>query len=142
MTTTTHKIHDRLPSGFTYANAFQAEEYATTGIVRGASKVVLVSTGLDDETDLAVRLRPPSRYDEIAGALPREEIRRQGLCATQALAWYKDEYNRGWAASKRQPEFPRHEASHSFDDGYLDYAAGRAKWHLTYCTDHDNCGEG
>ena len=141
MTTTTHKIHDRLPSGFTYANAFQAEEYATTGIVRGASKVVLVSTGLDDETDLAVRLRPPSRYDEIAGALPREEIRRQGLCATQALAWYKDEYNKGWDASRRCTGMSP-ATSHSYDDGYLDRAAGRPKWHLTYCTDHDNCGEG
>jgi hypothetical protein len=32
--------------------------------------------------------------------------------------------------------------SHAWDDGYLDRAAERTKWHLTWCLDHDTCGEG
>lgn len=55
---------------------------------------------------------------------------------------YKRDYNRGWLAS-RSPNGALERADDrnepgSWYDGYYDYAAGREKWHLLYCENHDN----
>lgn len=131
---TEHQIHDRLPSGFAYANAQQAEAFTATGSVAGASKVAYVRNG--DEVDLAVRLRPPHKLEHIRSTLGRN--------AVGSVEKYVSDYNAGWAASKREFSslWDSGDTAHSWDDGYLDYAAGRPKWHLTYCLNHDECGEG
>jgi hypothetical protein len=149
---TQHQIHDRLPSGFAYADKVQAADFASTGSVHGASKVCLVRPyDADAEPDLAVRLRPPMSVEDVTldRALIASEITRLGLTGDEARDWYKAQYNAGWAASKRvgrtgsdSVAFDRGSTTHSWDDGYLDQAAGRPKWHLTWCVDHDVCGEG
>ena len=75
------------------------------------------------------------------------------------LAAYRKAYNRGWrhSATSRHsldnnpyPWVPKADPSNTahtvanglnnaWEDGYLDYAAGREKWHLLHCEDHDNC---
>ena len=64
----------------------------------------------------------------------------------QANADYRKAYNRGWASGQRgiggldraddrgEPE--------AWYDGYLDAAAGREKWHLLNCSQHDNSANG
>ena len=80
----------------------------------------------------------------IAGWVTRPVIAN----ATPAeLAAYKADYNRGWAASGRASDGALSRADargepHAWYDGYADLAAGRAKWHLLRCPDHDACGEG
>lgn len=168
----THNLFDYLPSNFGYANPQQAEEYAQTGAVTGASRVIFVvdQDALQVETDflmlagdkahsrvfyeneareriraLAIRLRPPCSLDEIKSTLgKRVALEEYAGSGHQALAWYIQEYSRGWSAGKRGSgkEFATGYTNHAYDDGYLDATAGRIKWHLTYCTDHDNCGEG
>ena len=51
---------------------------------------------------------------------------------------YNREYNNGWRAGAR---FSGLDGIHTdaWEDGYLDYATDRPKWHLRECTDHDNC---
>lgn len=130
----THTIHDRLPSGFTFANEPQAEAFAATGSVNGASKVCLVRT--DDGERVAIRMRPPRTMADVVSI---------GRKTTDDVEAYKREYNAGWAASGRPGDsaaWNSGNTSHAWDDGYLDRAAGRAKWHLTWCLDHDICGEG
>jgi hypothetical protein len=56
---------------------------------------------------------------------------------------YKREYNKGWAGGRRAQDTPPRAwengtSSDAYDDGYLDAAAGRSKWHLTNCPDHEN----
>lgn len=133
-----HTIHETLPSGFTYADAMQQAEFERTGSVNGASKVALVAS--DDPLpypNLAVRLRPPRKLSDVKSDLGRN--------AVDSVEQYIRDYNAGYTASGRSGESARWEAGntpHSWDDGYLDRAAGRAKWHLTYCSDHNECGEG
>lgn len=71
------------------------------------------------------------------------------------LAEYSKAYRRGWRhsstvhASLDNNPYPWHpglqvgDASNglndAWEDGYLDYAAGREKWHLLHCEDHENC---
>lgn len=141
MTTTEHKIHDTLPSGFAYADALQVEQFEASGSVHGASKVALVRTQLDGSY-LAIRLRPPRNFEDIVSPLGRAAAEGHGN------DWYIDQYNLGWQASTRvsrtgqsSEAWNSGSTSHAWDDGYLDNAAGRPKWHLTYCADHGNCGE-
>lgn len=68
--------------------------------------------------------------------------------AEQEAAEYDKEYRAGWRASVRvgrtgqtSKAFDSGETSDAWDDGYHDHAAGRAKWHLRDCPDHDTCGE-
>jgi hypothetical protein len=129
-----------LPSGFHWADKIQEAAFRDTGSVNGASKVTIIET--DEGPFLAVRLRPPRTWVDVQSNLIRREATRLHLCASEAKQWYIDEYNKGWQASKRVGKIERHDTTHAVDDGYLDYAAGRAKWHLTYCPDHDVCGEG
>lgn len=95
---------------------------------------------------LAVRLRPPRSWSDADRPLIRQAANEAGLtCPTERLKWYIDQYNAGYKAashSSDSPYFDRGVTSHAWDDGYLDRAAGRMKWHLTYCQDHDTCGEG
>lgn len=68
-------------------------------------------------------------------------------------ATYRKAYRLGWAASGRASDLDgaesryirRHQPTaqelEAWTDGWLDYAAGREKWHLLYCERHDN-GEG
>lgn len=67
---------------------------------------------------------------------------------------YEEAYAKGWASSARGGSLERCEDRFSGDvrvgpgaldawmDGWLDYAAGREKWHLRDCPDHDTCGQG
>jgi hypothetical protein len=70
------------------------------------------------------------------------------------IATYKRCYSAGWASSMRRQggmddaegrflsrngyawSSPEHWA---WEDGWLDMAAGRPKWHLLTCLDHDKC---
>lgn len=151
---TTYQIHDTLPSGFVYANEQQTDRFIDTGSVNGASKVALVRARHEDRQtealgekyrvdgglDLAVRLRPPRNIEDIQSVAFR---------TTTDIATYKAQYEAGWKASQRVgrtggvcQQWDDGSSSHAFDDGYLDQAAGRPKWHLTWCLDHDTCEEG
>ena len=61
---------------------------------------------------------------------------------------YREAYNRGWGYSARTTTgldyadrrgYTRDDA---WMDGYLDQAAGRAKWHLRDCANHDTAANG
>lgn len=57
---------------------------------------------------------------------------------------YRKAYERGWRAAQRSTGTALEAADlrrelDAWYDGYHDYAAGRDKWHLAHCTDHDNC---
>ena len=57
---------------------------------------------------------------------------------------YRAAYNRGWRASATTTggALDRADARREPDawyDGYLDHAAGREKWHLLHCPDHNRC---
>lgn len=64
---------------------------------------------------------------------------------------YVRDYRRGWRDSQRiargagETAFQAGTGSHAYEDGYLDHAAAREKWHLAYCTAHSNdsggCGQ-
>lgn len=136
------RICDTLPSGFAFANRLQLDEYQRTGSIHGASKLCMVGTAIEEPRRLAVRLRPPRRWGDVISPIARSEAFRLRFRVTdpdnaELLEWYISEYNRGWAARKRAVA----DSSEAWEDGYLDAAAGRPKWHYTYCTDHDNCGE-
>lgn len=151
---TDHKIHDSLPSGFSYADRLQEEQYEATGSVHGASKVIFVKTylGGSPSVDLAVRLRPPRTAHDIVSPLGRSAVGadRPHLMMTRAQRdavrdEYIRQYNNGWATARRggySTAWDSGRTSHAWDDGFLDGVAGRAKWHLTYCSNHDECGEG
>lgn len=69
---------------------------------------------------------------------------------------YRAAYNIGWRYSARETATLDHvDSRYRLDprynailDGYLDYAAGRARWHLLRCPNHGGsnepgtCGEG
>lgn len=144
------KVHQRLPQGFSYANEIQRDEYQGTGSITGASKYVWVASEDEGYYHLAVRLHPPHRWGDVRSFLARNEAQRLGFHVgdpddAAALDWYVKQYQAGYAAAGRPNASKAWEngtSSNAYDDGYLDRAAGRAKWHMTYCTDHDNCGEG
>ena len=145
MTTKLHTVHGSLPSGFMRADFLQQEQFHETGSIHGASKVC-VYRDLDGTLAVATRLRPPRHWASIMSRHPR----RQGdsiptFGEVLKIAWYIEEYNRGWAAAGRSGvsrEWDNGTSTAAFDDGYLDRSAGRMKWHLTYCSNHDECGEG
>lgn len=95
---------------------------------------------------LAVRLGPPRKLSSVTHrGLIRNDLQGRGLEGDEAtLAWYVEQYNLGWAAGRRgtSDRFATGYTPHSWDDGYLDAAAGRPKWHVTHCANHDECGEG
>ena len=167
---TDHTIHDSLPSGFAYADASQASEYAASGFVSGAMKVCFVRAADDvihDEADLlqiggpdefprgyyehlatrntarlVVRLRPPFKVEQVSRrALIANNMLSLGILPGEAVDWYVREYNNGWQAARRSGDLDRSDTSHAWDDGWLDANAVRPKWHLTWCLDHDQCGE-
>lgn len=142
-----HRVHDRLPSGFAFANAQQSHEFECSESVDGASKVCLVRH--NGETLLTVRLRPPRDIYAIKSSLGRASALNHSLDPREAAEWYVTQYNLGWQASTRvgrtgqgSEAWGSGTTNYAWDDGYLDQAAGRPKWHLTYCRDHDTCGEG
>jgi len=59
---------------------------------------------------------------------------------------YRRSYNRGWRYSRSGTgtlDFADSRGYSNDDawmDGYLDAAAGRAKWHMVTCPDHERCG--
>ena len=92
---------------------------------------------MNEET--GAKLRPPVSIEAIACEVSRSQVRLNGC-----VNWYVREYNNGWSAGRRGGEskaWGSAETSAAWDDGYLDAAAGRPKWHLAHCTNHDNCGE-
>lgn len=146
MTTKLHAIHGSLPSGFIRADLLQQEQFHETGSIHGASKVC-VFRDRDGTLEVATRLRPLRRWSDLMSRLPRQEGDRSLSQSGEVrrISWYVTEYNRGWAAAGRpgvSREWDGGYSTHAFDDGYLDRAAGRMKWHLTYCSNHDECGEG
>lgn len=65
--------------------------------------------------------------------------------ARHGMDAYVREYNAGWAASRRPGDSEKWNngtSTDAWDDGYLDYAAGREKWHLTRCPQHGNGAPG
>lgn len=114
----THLIRETLPEGFNYADRLQVESFMATASVDGASKVCLVA-GAGGLPRLACRLRPPRLRGE----------------------WYITEYEAGWLYAKTSTTMPDGTSS-AFDDGYLDQATGRMKWHKAHCADHNTSGCG
>jgi hypothetical protein len=60
---------------------------------------------------------------------------------------YRRDYLAGWRASDRAKDgtlerADDRNASAGWYDGYLDRAAGREKWHIPRCPNHDTCGQG
>lgn len=77
------------------------------------------------------------------GEAPTMTTRASRFIARHGLAAYRREYRNGWAAADRPGDSAKWESGNSsdaWDDGYLDRAAGRERWHLTNCPDHDTCG--
>lgn len=73
------------------------------------------------------------------GSLGGEFIAKHGI------EEYRREYEAGWRASARASGSGKYDSgnyTYAWEDGYLDRAAGRKKWHLLRCPDHDRCGEG
>jgi hypothetical protein len=65
------------------------------------------------------------------------------------LEQYRADYRKGWQAVARERRtgatsrrWEEGTGSDAFDDGYLDASAGRKMWHLAWCLNHDDCGEG
>lgn len=60
---------------------------------------------------------------------------------------YRKAYRRGWTYSSKPTanldtaDSRRWTDDDAWLDGYLDYAAGRAQWHLLNCPDHESCDE-
>ncbi len=55
---------------------------------------------------------------------------------------YRRDYQRGWRSSAGQGSLDRADARRepeAWYDGYLDYAAGREKWHRLHCPNHEEC---
>jgi len=133
---------NKLPSGFSYADAHQIAQFEERGVVNGASKVCLVG----DEQTLAVRLHPPKNFDSLITRRPLIRIASEqaGVEGAEGLAWYRNQYNAGYAAANRisSRAWESGSTNHAWDDGYLDRAAQRPKWHLSHCVNHDTCGEG
>lgn len=127
---TEHTIHPKLPSGFHFANELQAEAFNLTGSIHGASKVCLVRQG-DDQVAVALRFRPPFDLEQVKSFLGKRDA--------ASVQEYREDYELGWRNADLDCDMPGGSFAH--DDGYLDRAAGRAKWHLTYCANHDDCGE-
>lgn len=144
-----HMTHETLPSGFSYADTLQIEAFLATGSVNGAAKVAYVA-GAGELPRLAVRLRPPHRWGAVVSPVARRFAGRTGFVVDnddnrEAHDWYVREYKNGWAAAGRGTDSVAWDSgttSAAWDDGYLDRAGGRMKWHLTYCPNHDECGEG
>lgn len=58
---------------------------------------------------------------------------------------YRTAYLAGWRYAARTSDLDRADAdgrsqNSAWMDGYLDRAAGRERWHLLRCADHDKCG--
>lgn len=80
--------------------------------------------------------RPPRTADQIQSSLGSAFAHRNGVAA------YVREYRNGFAAGSRSTisddtKWNSGQSSDAWDDGYLDAAAGRERWHLTYCPTHD-----
>lgn len=78
---------------------------------------------------------------------PTEAARPDGLggrfIERHGIEAYHREYDKGWRDSgnpRLSERGPWHmgTSTDAYDDGYLDRAAGREKWHLTRCPLHDN----
>lgn len=140
-----HQIHHEMPSGFTLASILQVREYEATGYVNGAAKVCFFWCDETDETYLVLRLRPPRTFDDIISPLGRTAVRPLVLehGSMAARDEYVRQYNAGHLSGRRgnSTQWGTGLTNFAWDDGYLDAVAQRAKWHLTYCTDHDECGE-
>jgi hypothetical protein len=59
---------------------------------------------------------------------------------------YRKAYERGWQTNERGADGALDRADfrkepEAWFDGYYDAGAGRDKWHLLHCPDHDACGE-
>jgi hypothetical protein len=57
---------------------------------------------------------------------------------------YKRDYERGWrsTAGLDRADADGRSDNEAWMDGYLDQAAGREKWHMLNCPDHNTCGKG
>lgn len=65
------------------------------------------------------------------------------FAARNGIAAYQREYEKGWRCTNFEDgPFQTGTGSDAFEDGYLDQAAGREKWHLARCPNHDNTPDG
>lgn len=86
----------------------------------------------------------------MATRVPAEVTKADSLggryAAKHGIEAYRAQYDKGWRDSGKprlSERGPWHmgTSTDAYDDGYLDRAAGREKWHLTRCLAHHN-GDG
>ncbi|MDN6428583.1 MAG: hypothetical protein L0J79_01940 [Propionibacterium sp.] len=61
--------------------------------------------------------------------------------AEHGIEAYRRMYTRGWT-TKASNEYLEEQGlfeDDAFQDGFSDFFAGREKWHLSRCRDHDKC---
>ena len=72
----------------------------------------------------------------------REEMKARKAAAEAVPLTYEQCYNSGWRSNYGDPSVRMQNRKgfdhRAFDDGYLDAAAGREKWHLRWCREHHN----
>jgi hypothetical protein len=62
--------------------------------------------------------------------------------AAHGIESFKREYRNGWKAAEGESVIWNNGGgSTAWESGYLDRAAGRERWHLLRCPDHNTCGE-
>lgn len=79
-------------------------------------------------------LKPPKTDEDVLACMNGTERARE--VHAHGVEWYAREYRSGWAAAQRggvPRKWDEGTASYAWEDGYLDAAAGREKWHLAYC---------
>lgn len=81
---------------------------------------------------------------DLHGGLPSTDDRPGRDIARDGEAAYRERYNAGWRYSERGGSLDRADDlgltdNEAWYDGYLDMAAGRDRYHITFCPDHDKC---
>lgn len=64
-----------------------------------------------------------------------------GYAERHGMEKYRAEYEAGWTTAGRTSDSSKYGSggyTWAWEDGYLDRAAGREKWHITRCPLHDN----
>lgn len=76
--------------------------------------------------------------------MPTLNPSRKQYIEQRGLVQYKKRYTAGWKSGERATGLDRADADgrsgdDAWMDGYLDASTDREKWHLLFCTNHDNC---
>jgi hypothetical protein len=94
--------------------------------------------------DMCEHLVPVGTGIKCLECLPRWEYLSRIANGELDRAAYMRGYNRGWrhssTANASLDNCPPGAVGWAWEDGYLDYASGRDKYHLRDCRSHDECG--